>query len=70
MGRGRANVFSRNEFGMIWQKMLLLHSKRNESHSTGRLNYRSWENQEGQNESVVDMAIDEVAPSLRWAVQI
>ena len=34
---------------------------------TGRLNYRSWENQEGQNRSVVDIAIDEVAPSLRWA---
>ena len=33
----------------------------------GRLNYRSWETQEGQNRSVVDIAIDEIAPSLRWA---
>ena len=33
----------------------------------GRLNYRSWEAQDGQNRSVVDISIDEVAPSLRWA---
>ena len=33
----------------------------------GRLNYRSWETQDGQNRSVVDIAIDEIAPSLRWA---
>ena len=33
----------------------------------GRLNYRSWETQDGQNRSVVDLAIDEIAPSLRWA---
>jgi single-strand DNA-binding protein len=33
----------------------------------GRLNYRSWETQDGQNRSVVDISIDEVAPSLRWA---
>ena len=31
----------------------------------GRLNYRSWETQDGQNRSVVDIAIDEIAPSLR-----
>ena len=33
----------------------------------GRLNYRSWETQDGQHRSVVDIAIDEIAPSLRWA---
>ena len=33
----------------------------------GRLNYRSWETQDGQNRSVVDISIDEIAPSLRWA---
>ena len=33
----------------------------------GKLNYRSWETQDGQNRSVVDIAIDEIAPSLRWA---
>ena len=33
----------------------------------GKLNYRSWETQDGQNRSVVDISIDEVAPSLRWA---
>ena len=33
----------------------------------GRLNYRSWETQDGQNRSIVDLSIDEIAPSLRWA---
>ena len=33
----------------------------------GRLNYRSWEGQDGQNRSIVDLSIDEIAPSLRWA---
>ena len=33
----------------------------------GRLNYRSWETQDGQNRSIVDISIDEIAPSLRWA---
>ena len=33
----------------------------------GRLNYRSWETQDGQNRSLVDLSIDEIAPSLRWA---
>ena len=33
----------------------------------GKLNYRSWETQDGQNRSVVDISIDEIAPSLRWA---
>lgn len=34
---------------------------------TGRLEQRSWENQEGEKRSVVEVAIDEVGPSLRWA---
>ena len=34
----------------------------------GRLNYRSWETQDGQNRSVVDIAIDEIAPSLRLSL--
>jgi single-strand DNA-binding protein len=34
---------------------------------TGRLEQRSWETQEGEKRSVVEVAIDEVGPSLRWA---
>ncbi len=34
---------------------------------TGRLEQRSWETQEGDKRSVVEVAIDEVGPSLRWA---
>lgn len=34
---------------------------------TGRLEQRSWETQEGEKRSVVEIAIDEVGPSLRWA---
>lgn len=34
---------------------------------TGRLEQRSWETQEGDRRSVVEVAIDEVGPSLRWA---
>ena len=34
---------------------------------TGRLEQRSWETQEGEKRSVVEIVADEVAPSLRWA---
>ena len=34
---------------------------------TGRLQSRSWETEEGQKRSVVEIEADEVAPSLRWA---
>lgn len=34
---------------------------------TGRLEQRSWETKEGDKRSVVEVAIDEIGPSLRWA---
>ena len=34
---------------------------------TGRLKQRSWENQEGEKRTVVEIEADEVGPSLRWA---
>lgn len=34
---------------------------------TGRLEQRTWETQEGERRSVVELAIDEIGPSLRWA---
>ncbi|MEE8498140.1 MAG: single-stranded DNA-binding protein, partial [Acidimicrobiia bacterium] len=34
---------------------------------TGRLEQRSWETQDGDKRSVVEVAIDEIGPSLRWA---
>ncbi len=34
---------------------------------TGRLEQRSWETQEGDKRSIVEVAIDEMGPSLRWA---
>jgi single-strand DNA-binding protein len=33
----------------------------------GRLDQRSWENQEGEKRSKVEITANEVAPSLRWA---
>ncbi len=33
----------------------------------GRLDQRSWENQEGERRSKVEIVADETAPSLRWA---
>lgn len=33
----------------------------------GRLSQRSWETQDGQKRSEVEISVDEVAPSLRWA---
>src|SRR5687767_8325619 len=33
----------------------------------GRLEQRSWETQEGEKRSRVEIAADEIAPSLRWA---
>src|ERR1700722_8063774 len=38
---------------------------------SGRLDQRSWENNEGEKRSKIEITADEVAPSLRWAtVQI
>jgi single-strand DNA-binding protein len=34
---------------------------------TGRLEQRSWETQDGEKRSVVEVAIDEIGPSLRFA---
>ncbi len=34
---------------------------------TGRLEQRSWETNEGDKRSIVEVAIDEIGPSLRWA---
>jgi single-strand DNA-binding protein len=34
---------------------------------TGRLDQRSWETQEGDKRSKIEVVADEVAPSLRWA---
>ncbi len=33
----------------------------------GRLNYRTWENQDGDKRSAIEVEADEVAPSLKWA---
>jgi single-strand DNA-binding protein len=38
---------------------------------SGRLDQRSWENQEGEKRSKIEITADEVSPSLKWAtVQI
>ena len=34
---------------------------------TGRLEQRSWETQDGDKRSVVEVVADEIGPSLRWA---
>src|SRR5262245_63749437 len=34
---------------------------------TGRLEQRSWETEQGEKRSVVEIVADEIAPSLRWA---
>jgi single-strand DNA-binding protein len=34
---------------------------------TGRLEQRSWETEQGEKRSVVEVQIDEIGPSLRWA---
>jgi single-strand DNA-binding protein len=34
---------------------------------TGRLEQRSWESQEGEKRSKVEVVADEIGPSLRWA---
>lgn len=34
---------------------------------TGRLEQRSWETEQGDKRSVVEIQIDEIGPSLRWA---
>jgi single-strand DNA-binding protein len=34
---------------------------------TGQLEQRSWETQEGDKRSIIEVRIDEIGPSLRWA---
>ena len=34
---------------------------------TGRLEQRNWETAEGEKRSIIEVAIDEIGPSLRWA---
>jgi single-strand DNA-binding protein len=34
---------------------------------TGRLEQRTWETQDGENRSVVEVVADDIGPSLRWA---
>ena len=34
---------------------------------SGRLDQRSWENQEGEKRTKIEITADEIAPSLRWA---
>jgi single-strand DNA-binding protein len=34
---------------------------------TGRLEQRSWETENGEKRSVIEIAADEIGPSLRWA---
>ena len=34
---------------------------------TGRLEQRSWETQDGEKRSTIEVAIDEMGPSVRWA---
>ena len=34
---------------------------------TGRLRQRSWENQEGEKRSMIEIEADDVGPSLKWA---
>lgn len=34
---------------------------------TGRLEQRSWENDQGETRSVIEVVADEIGPSLRWA---
>jgi single-strand DNA-binding protein len=37
---------------------------------TGRLEQRSWETQEGEKRSKIEVVADEVGPSLRWATAV
>ena len=34
---------------------------------TGRLKQRSWENQEGEKRTAIEIEADELGPSLKWA---
>lgn len=34
---------------------------------SGRLQYRSWENDQGEKRSKIEIVADEIGPSLRWA---
>ena len=54
-------------FGSLGENVGASITKGNRVIVTGRLQQRSYENQQGEKRSVVEIIADEVGPSLRWA---
>lgn len=62
------SFFDVTAFGEMGENAAESLNKGNRVIVTGRLQQRSWETQDGDKRSKVEIVADEIAPSLRWAI--
>jgi single-strand DNA-binding protein len=63
----KAMFFDVSCFGQLAENVAESVSKGARVIVTGRLDFRSWESQDGDRRSKIEVIADEVGPSLRWA---
>lgn len=63
----QVSFFNVVAWGDLGENVATSMSKGSRAIVTGRLEQRSWETQEGEKRTVVEVVADEVGPSLRWA---
>lgn len=61
------SFFNVNCWGDLGENIAASFAKGARAIVTGRLEQRSWDTQDGDKRSVVEVVADEVGPSLRWA---
>ena len=64
---GEASYFSVNCWRSLGENVAESLTRGSRVVVAGRLNYRSWENQDGEKRNAIEIEADEVGPSLRWA---
>lgn len=64
---GEASYFSVNCWRSLGENVAETLTRGTRVVVAGRLQYRAWENQEGEKRSAIEIEADDVGPSLRWA---
>ena len=64
---GEASYFSVNCWRSLAENVAETLTRGTRVVVSGRLQYRAWENQDGEKRSAVEIEADEIGPSLRWA---
>ena len=63
----QVSFFNRIAWGNTAENLAASFSKGQRAIVTGRLEQRSYETQQGEKRSVVEIVVDDIGPSLRWA---